>query len=234
MDDLFAQMFGGGGFSFNGGAGASFDTRGESSRGPRRGRDFDIRKDITLEDAYTGKTIHVKLERNKLCGRCEGTGGKKGGVKVQCGRCAGKGSVFEDRQVRACLDLWLVCARGQSGADNVACARNDWEGKGDLSCLPWCARKVYRITSVCTSLLLCFLADPYSESEELTDRCSKCKGTCVTKSSKTVEVVIEPGTSHGERICLQGQADEAVGIAFLFISPKKSCSMVSSHREAER
>ena len=102
MDDLFAQMFGGAGFGFGGpgGAGASFDTRGGQPRGPRRGRDFDIAKEISLEDAYMGKTIHVKLERNKLCGQCKGTGGKKGGVKVKCGRCAGKGNVFEDRQVR--------------------------------------------------------------------------------------------------------------------------------------
>ena len=100
MDDLFAQMFGGAGFGFSGGgAGASFDTRGGPSRGPRRGRDFDIRKDISLEDAYTGKTIHVKLERNKLCGQCKGSGGKKGGVKVKCRTCAGEGNVYEDRQV---------------------------------------------------------------------------------------------------------------------------------------
>lgn len=85
-------MFGGGG------AHASFDTHAEH-RGPRRGRDFDIIKEISLEDAFMGKTIHVKLERDKMCGQCKGSGGKKGGLKVKCGRCGGKGKVFEDRAV---------------------------------------------------------------------------------------------------------------------------------------
>ncbi|XVE74080.1 hypothetical protein DITRI_Ditri11bG0170400 [Diplodiscus trichospermus] len=42
------------------------------------------------------------------------------------------------------------------------------------------------------------------------DRCPHCKGNKVTKEKKVLEVHIEKGMQHGQKITFEGQADEAV------------------------
>lgn len=41
------------------------------------------------------------------------------------------------------------------------------------------------------------------------DRCSQCKGNKVTQEKKVVEVHVEKGMQHGQKIVFQGEADEA-------------------------
>jgi DnaJ family protein A protein 2 len=81
--DLFSQLFGGGG-GFFGGAG------GGRPRGPRKGKDLIHRVKATLEELYTGKVTKLALQKNVLCGKCEGRGGKEGAVKT-CNGCNGQG-----------------------------------------------------------------------------------------------------------------------------------------------
>lgn len=42
------------------------------------------------------------------------------------------------------------------------------------------------------------------------DRCKKCAGAKVTKEKKTLEVFINKGMKHGEKITFRQEADEAV------------------------
>ncbi|OQR91520.1 hypothetical protein ACHHYP_04605 [Achlya hypogyna] len=44
------------------------------------------------------------------------------------------------------------------------------------------------------------------------DRCSSCKGKKVTKERKVLEVHIEPGMRHGQRITFKGESDQAPGV----------------------
>lgn len=92
---------GGGGFDFGGGASASFDPFGgsSSSRKPTRGKDTDVRYEISLEEAFKGKKVVMNLSRDRACGVCAGVGGRKGAKKEECGRCKGKGSIIRDRHV---------------------------------------------------------------------------------------------------------------------------------------
>jgi DnaJ-class molecular chaperone len=42
------------------------------------------------------------------------------------------------------------------------------------------------------------------------DRCQSCKGNKVTQEKKVLEVHVEKGMQHGQKIVFQGEADEAV------------------------
>jgi DnaJ-class molecular chaperone len=43
------------------------------------------------------------------------------------------------------------------------------------------------------------------------DRCKKCKGECVTEEKKVLEVYIPRGSKEGDKIVLEGEADEQPG-----------------------
>jgi DnaJ homolog subfamily A member 2 len=68
MEDLFAQLFGGGPASFGfdfGGPGGSFGKR-------NKGEDSVIPYEVSLEDLYNGKTVKVNMEKQAECGICKG------------------------------------------------------------------------------------------------------------------------------------------------------------------
>ncbi|TFY76691.1 hypothetical protein EWM64_g7321 [Hericium alpestre] len=87
--DLFSQLFGGGGF-FGGGP--------SRTSGPRKSKDLVHRVHVSLEDLYKGKTTKLALTRNVICPKCDGKGGKEGAVK-QCGSCQGRGVKVTLRQM---------------------------------------------------------------------------------------------------------------------------------------
>ena len=43
---------------------------------------------MTLDDLYNGKKCHLAINRDKLCGACDGVGGKAGAEKA-CDTCHG-------------------------------------------------------------------------------------------------------------------------------------------------
>jgi len=88
--DLFSQLFGGGGFF--GGGGPS------RSQGPRKSKDLVHRVNVTLEELYRGKTTKLALTRNVICVKCNGKGGKEGAVR-QCNTCSGRGIRVTLRQM---------------------------------------------------------------------------------------------------------------------------------------
>ena len=102
----FEQGGGGGGAGMGDGFGASmsdiFDDlfgdmmgRGRSNRssGRERGSDLRYNMEITLEDAFKGKTATVKIPTSISCEACSGSGAKPGSRPKTCGTCAGQGRV---------------------------------------------------------------------------------------------------------------------------------------------
>ena len=90
IQDLFSQLFGGGGFF--GGGGPSRNS------GPRRSKDLIHRVHVSLEDLYKGKTTKLALTRNIICAKCDGKGGKEGAVR-SCNTCQGRGVKITLRQM---------------------------------------------------------------------------------------------------------------------------------------
>ncbi|MGO4333431.1 molecular chaperone DnaJ [Labrys sp. KB_33_2] len=97
---------GGGGFGAGGGFGSFSDIfndifedlagrgRGRSNSGGReRGADLRYNMEITLEEAFNGKTATIKIPTSVTCDSCSGSGAKAGSKPKTCGTCAGHGRV---------------------------------------------------------------------------------------------------------------------------------------------
>jgi molecular chaperone DnaJ len=101
FDDLFGGMGG---------------RRGGAGRGTGRERGADLRfnMEITLNEAFAGKTAQVRLPTSVTCEVCSGTGAKAGTKPKTCVTCAGHGKV---RQTQGFFTLERTCptchGRGQ-------------------------------------------------------------------------------------------------------------------------
>jgi molecular chaperone DnaJ len=81
MSDIFNSMFGDG------------RGRARSAGGRERGADLRYNMEITLEDAFSGKTAQVRIPTSMACEVCSGTGAKPGSKPRQCPTCGGAGKV---------------------------------------------------------------------------------------------------------------------------------------------
>jgi len=95
-----AGMGGGGGFGAGGFAdifedifGDMMGRRGRSSGGRERGADLRYNMEITLEEAFTGKTAQIHVPASVVCDDCTGSGAKPGTQPVTCQMCGGAGRV---------------------------------------------------------------------------------------------------------------------------------------------
>lgn len=85
--DIFSDLFGGGG-------GASSRVEPETPRPmPKRGRDIEIPLALSFEEAFTGLTTNITVNRSEQCSRCQGAG-DTGGPVVTCPTCKGSGQVM--------------------------------------------------------------------------------------------------------------------------------------------
>jgi molecular chaperone DnaJ len=84
--DIFADLFGGGG-----GAGAKAE-REPPRPMPERGADIEMPLALSFEEAVTGMTTNITVNRSEQCSRCNGAG-DTGGTPVTCPTCKGAGQV---------------------------------------------------------------------------------------------------------------------------------------------
>ena len=77
FETIFGSAFGGGG-----------------QRQPnRRGADLRYDMQVSLEEAFDGKTTEIEIEVSQSCDTCDGTGATPGTSERQCNLCHGMGSV---------------------------------------------------------------------------------------------------------------------------------------------
>jgi molecular chaperone DnaJ len=79
--DIFDEMFG----EFMGGR--------RGGAGAARGSDLRYNMEITLEEAFAGKSLEIQIPSAVACESCNGTGGANGAAPVECGTCRGAGKV---------------------------------------------------------------------------------------------------------------------------------------------
>ena len=97
FSDIFEDLFGMGG--------------GRRSRGGReRGADLRYNMEITLEEAYAGKTAQVRIPTSVTCEACSGSGAKPGSKPKTCGTCGGAGKV---RHTQGFFTLERTCVACQ-------------------------------------------------------------------------------------------------------------------------
>ncbi|HEX5508153.1 MAG TPA: molecular chaperone DnaJ [Pseudolabrys sp.] len=102
FSDIFEDLFGMGG-----------GRRGRSG-GRERGTDLRYNMEISLEDAYEGKTAQIKIPTSVSCEICSGTGAKAGTRPKICATCGGAGKI---RHAQGFFTLERTCptcqGRGQ-------------------------------------------------------------------------------------------------------------------------
>ncbi|XP_061139643.1 dnaJ homolog subfamily A member 4 [Syngnathus typhle] len=80
--DIFNMFFGGGG----------------RMQRERRGKNIVHQLSVSLEDMYNGCTRKLALQKNVICEKCEGYGGKKGTLE-KCSSCKGRGVQIKVQQI---------------------------------------------------------------------------------------------------------------------------------------
>jgi molecular chaperone DnaJ len=94
---------------FEGIFGMSGGGRGRSG-GRERGADLRYNMEITLEEAYGGKTAQVRIPTSVTCEACSGAGAKSGSKPKTCPTCNGQGKV---RHTQGFFTLERTCVACQ-------------------------------------------------------------------------------------------------------------------------
>lgn len=84
--DIFSDLFGG-----------AAGTRREPEPPrplPKKGRDIEIPLALSFEEAFTGLTTNITVNRSEQCSRCQGAG-DTGGPVITCPTCKGTGQVMK-------------------------------------------------------------------------------------------------------------------------------------------
>ncbi|MEQ8452277.1 MAG: molecular chaperone DnaJ [Nitratireductor sp.] len=104
FEDIFGEMMGG--------------RQRRSSGGRDRGADLRYNMEISLEEAFSGKTAQIRVPSSVACDECSGSGAEPGTQPVTCTMCSGSGRV---RAAQGFFSIERTCptcqGRGQTIAD---------------------------------------------------------------------------------------------------------------------
>ena len=137
----FEHGMGGGGPGFGAGFASSFSDifedlfgmagqRGGRGGGRERGADLRYNMEITLEEAYLGKTAQIEIPVSVTCEPCSGTGAKAGTKPKTCSTCGGAGRV---RQAQGFFTLERTCPGCQGRGQMIEDACPNCSGSGRVT-----------------------------------------------------------------------------------------------------
>lgn len=114
---------GGGGFGQAGGFADIFedifgDMMGARRRGGANNRGADLRynMEVTLEEAFAGKTAQIRVPSSMVCDECSGSGAKPGTQPVTCSMCSGSGRV---RAAQGFFSIERTCPQCQGRGQTI-------------------------------------------------------------------------------------------------------------------
>lgn len=113
FDDLFGEFMGGG--------------RQRQSHGQERGSDLRYNLDITLEDAFNGKTAELTVPSSVACENCSGSGAKPGTQPTVCSTCGGAGKV---RAAQGFFTIERTCPHCQGLGQTISDPCDTCDGAG--------------------------------------------------------------------------------------------------------
>ena len=113
--DIFDEMFG----EFMGGRrGGGF---------AQRGSDLRYNMEISLEEAFAGKSVEIEVPSSETCNSCSGTGGAGGAQPVECTTCRGAGKV---RATQGFFTIERTCPTCQGMGRTIKTPCRDCGGAG--------------------------------------------------------------------------------------------------------
>src|SRR5499427_2194246 len=108
-----------------------FGMAGQRARGGReRGADLRYNMEITLEEAFQGKTAQIEIPVSVTCESCSGTGAKSGTKPKACSMCGGAGRV---RQSQGFFTLERTCPGCQGRGQMIEDACPSCSGSGRVT-----------------------------------------------------------------------------------------------------
>ncbi|CAH1661722.1 MAG: molecular chaperone DnaJ [Chelatococcus sp.] len=121
MTDIFDTFFG----DARGGARGA-----RSASGRERGADLRYNLEITLEDAFAGKTETLRIPTAAACTTCSGSGAKPGSKPRQCSTCGGAGRV---RAAQGFFSIERTCPACQGRGEVIDDPCPDCSGAGRIT-----------------------------------------------------------------------------------------------------
>ena len=122
MEDIFENFFG----DFMGG-----QRGGQRGRpGHERGSDLRYNMEISLQDAFNGKTAEIAVPTSMSCEGCSGSGAKPGTTPSACSTCGGHGKV---RASQGFFTIERTCHACQGRGEVIDDPCGDCKGLGRVS-----------------------------------------------------------------------------------------------------
>jgi molecular chaperone DnaJ len=110
MSDIFDDLFG----EFMGGRRGGGQQR---RSGRERGADLRYNMEISLDDAFAGKTAQIRVPTSVTCETCSGSGAEAGTKPVTCATCGGAGKV---RASQGFFTIERTCPSCQGRGETIA------------------------------------------------------------------------------------------------------------------
>lgn len=126
--DIFSQIFGQAGAA-GGGFADMFGGRGGRAQSVARGSDLRYELEITLEEAFRGKTMEIEVPIAEDCERCDGMGAEPGASVETCNTCAGAGRV---RTQQGFFTMERPCPTCGGQGEYVSDPCRECDGQGQL------------------------------------------------------------------------------------------------------
>src|ERR1700674_2135793 len=166
---------------------------GGRTSGRERGQDLRYNLEITIEDAFRGKTAQVRIPTHVVCEACSGSGAKPGTEPVICRTCSGAGRV---RHAQGFFTLERTCPACQGRGPATDAPR---QGGGR-------ARRRHQ-----------------GRRSSIDEPCKACAGAGRVIKERMLEVQIPPGVEDGTRIRLAGEGEAGLrggsaGDLYIFLS----------------
>jgi molecular chaperone DnaJ len=117
FSDIFENIFG----EFMGGG------RSPGGRTQRRGADLRYDMEISLEEAFHGKSSEITVDVSATCDACHGSGATSGTIAKACGTCAGHGKV---RAQQGFFVVERTCPACHGAGQVIADPCRDCRGEG--------------------------------------------------------------------------------------------------------
>jgi molecular chaperone DnaJ len=118
FEDIFGDMMGGGG------------RQQRPSSGRERGADLRYNMEISLEEAYEGKTAQIRVPTSVSCETCTGSGAKPGSSPTTCSTCGGIGRV---RAAQGFFSVERTCPSCQGAGQTISDPCTKCSGQGRVS-----------------------------------------------------------------------------------------------------
>jgi molecular chaperone DnaJ len=119
FEDIFGDMMGGGG-----------QRQRRSSSGRERGADLRYNMEISLEEAFEGKTAQIRVPTSVSCDTCSGSGAKPGSSPTTCSTCGGIGRV---RAAQGFFSVERTCPTCHGNGQMISDPCTKCSGQGRVS-----------------------------------------------------------------------------------------------------